>query len=79
MANAWKKPLIQKKQNDESSFPGLKPTAPDNVPKIQYEELQQDELLALEAIYAGDFARRKETLAWKVCCRRCEASIPWLP
>lgn len=63
---AWKKPLNVIKKKDDSSFPGLKPTKPEAVPKVQYEELQQDEVLALEAIYGEDFIRHKETQTWKV-------------
>jgi eukaryotic translation initiation factor 2-alpha kinase 4 len=67
-AGAWKKPLNVTKKNDDSSFPGLKPANPEpSIPKIQYEELQQDEVLALEAIYGEDFVRHKETQTWKVC------------
>jgi RWD domain len=65
-AGAWKKPLNVAKKNDESSFPGLKPATPESIPKIQYEELQQDELTALEAIYGDDFVRHKETQTWQV-------------
>lgn len=60
--NAKKKPIT----SSESSFPGLKPAASTEV-KSQYEEKQDDELIALESIYAEDF-RRLETKAgaWKV-------------
>ena len=63
----WKKPLTQSSKKDDSSFPGLKPTAPDATIKIEYEELQQNELLALEAIYGSDFVKHNGThSAWKV-------------
>lgn len=65
-AGAWKKPLNLVKKNDDSSFPGLKPTSTEAGTQIQYEELQQDEVLALEAIYGEDFVRQKETQTWKV-------------
>ncbi|KAL1836835.1 hypothetical protein VTJ49DRAFT_4599 [Mycothermus thermophilus] len=54
---AKKKPNTrQPKQNDKQhneSFPGLK--SPGTAPKTQYQELQQDELIALQAIYGEDF------------------------
>ncbi len=71
--NPWgKKPPQQ--NTPSSGFPELKPSklndiAPINpLPKSQYEEIQDDELIALEAIYGEDF-RRVETNhgAWKVC------------
>jgi len=61
-----KKP--QQANNSSSGFPGLKPTkSNDPVPKSQYEEIQDDELIALASIYGDDF-RRIETNqgAWKV-------------
>lgn len=71
-AGAWKKPLNLAKKNDDSSFPGLKPTNTEVAAKIQYEELQQDEVVALEAIYGVDFIRQKETQTWKV------SHFPWI-
>ncbi|KAJ6789717.1 hypothetical protein PWT90_00581 [Aphanocladium album] len=62
---AWKSPLV-KQPEDDSSFPGLKPTSPEATNKIEYEELQQNELLALEAIYAEDFVKHSGTHnAWQ--------------
>jgi eukaryotic translation initiation factor 2-alpha kinase 4 len=60
--NGQKKPIA----SSESSFPGLKPAASTEV-KSQYEDIQDDELIALESIYGEDF-RRLETKggAWKV-------------
>lgn len=60
--NAKKKPVT----TSESSFPGLKPVASTEA-KSQYEDIQDDELIALESIYGEDF-RRLETKggAWKV-------------
>ena len=60
---AWKKPTATPKKAD--------PSFPDpNYGKgtsIQYEELQQNELIALEAIYGEDFRRIKQTqTAWQV-------------
>jgi translation initiation factor 2-alpha kinase 4 len=56
----------KKKPAEENSFPGLAPTGLNN-PKSQYEEIQEDELLALAAIYGEDF-QTIETKggAWKV-------------
>jgi eukaryotic translation initiation factor 2-alpha kinase 4 len=58
---AWGKPS----SNNDSSFPGLNATqAPTTT---QYEELQQNELIALEAIYREDFKRIDGgRSAWKV-------------
>ncbi|KAG6012985.1 hypothetical protein E4U54_007199, partial [Claviceps lovelessii] len=51
---------------DDASFPGLKPTTPDATAKIEYEELQKNELLALEAIYGDDFVMHTSAhSAWK--------------
>ncbi|KAH7008448.1 anticodon binding domain of tRNAs-domain-containing protein [Ilyonectria destructans] len=62
----WKTPLNPKK-NDESSFPGLQPAAsPEVNTKIEYHELQQNELVALEAIYGEDFVMHTGAhSAWK--------------
>lgn len=67
-SGVWKSPLNLSKNNDESSFPGLQPAAsPEATNKIEYEELQQNELLALEAIYGEDFVMHSGThSAWKV-------------
>ncbi|GAO16851.1 hypothetical protein UVI_02011730 [Ustilaginoidea virens] len=63
---AWKTSLNKDPNEQDSSFPGLKPTTPDTTAKIEYEELQQNELLALEAIYGDDFVKHSGTrTAWK--------------
>lgn len=60
---AWKKPTNSPKKADPS-FPDPKYGKGTT---IQYEELQQNELIALEAIYGDDFKRLKQTqTAWKV-------------
>ncbi|UPK95151.1 hypothetical protein LCI18_006086 [Fusarium solani-melongenae] len=66
-SGVWKSPLNLSKNNDESSFPGLQPAAsPEATNKIEYDELQQNELLALEAIYGEDFVMHSGThSAWK--------------
>ncbi|KAF4636697.1 hypothetical protein G7Y89_g1387 [Cudoniella acicularis] len=50
-----------------AGFPGLKPSKQkDAVPKSQYEEIQEDELIALASIYGDDFRRIETThTAWK--------------
>ncbi|KAG5943979.1 hypothetical protein E4U59_007733 [Claviceps monticola] len=59
-----KRPVTDDSTHDDASFPGLKPRAPDA--KIEYEELQQNELLALQAIYGDDFVMQAATHgAWK--------------
>lgn len=69
-SGAWKSSLNQNQnqKKDDSSFPGLKPTSPEAATtKIEYEELQQGELFALEAIYGEDFVMHTGThSAWKV-------------
>lgn len=73
---AWKTPLNKSQKQDDSSFPGLKPTTPDATTKIEYEELQENELLALEAIYGDDFVKHGDThSAWKV--RALHGPYPW--
>jgi translation initiation factor 2-alpha kinase 4 len=64
----WKTPLTLNNNTNDSSFPGLQPAAsPEVTNKIEYEELQQNELLALEAIYGDDFVMHSGTQsAWKV-------------
>ncbi|KAK7432526.1 eukaryotic translation initiation factor 2-alpha kinase [Neonectria magnoliae] len=65
-SGVWKTPLNPQK-NDESSFPGLQPApSPEVNTKIEYHELQQNELLALEAIYGEDFVMHTGAhSAWK--------------
>ncbi|KAK5993640.1 Serine/threonine-protein kinase ppk28-like protein [Cladobotryum mycophilum] len=60
---AWTAPANKK---DDSSFPGLKPSGPEAPAKIEYEELQRDEIFALEAIYGDDFIQHTAAhSAWK--------------
>ena len=73
-ANPWAKK--QKQQNSKIGLPALKPinsaeALPGTNIKLHYEELQEEELYALSAIYAEDFRRvEKNHGAWKVllCC-----------
>jgi translation initiation factor 2-alpha kinase 4 len=69
-AGARKTPIVtspNKNQND-TSFPGLRPHGQDTGARIEYEELQQNEVMALEAIYADDFVNHtsEQQSAWKV-------------
>lgn len=61
-----KKP--EQDNTSSSGFPGLKPTkSNDPAARSQYEEIQEDELIALASIYGDDFHRIKtKTGAWKV-------------
>ncbi len=62
---AWKKPTTTPKKKEDRAFPDLKGGKGTS---LQYEELQQNELIALEAIYGDDFRRLKQAhTAWKVC------------
>ncbi|KAF5019705.1 hypothetical protein F66182_8274 [Fusarium sp. NRRL 66182] len=63
----WKTPSKLDNSTNESSFPDLQPAAsPEITNKIQYEELQQTEVLALEAIYGDDFVMHAGAhSAWK--------------
>ena len=71
---AWKTPAGQRKppkqqakKNGDTSFPGLASPGPEATRKTQYEELQQNEVMVLQAIYAEDFTEHKAThSAWKV-------------
>jgi hypothetical protein len=56
-----------------SGFPGLKTSKSNDAvpispgPKSQYEEIQEDELIALASIYGEDFRKIETNLgAWKV-------------
>lgn len=67
-SGAWKSPFANKTNVNDSSFPGLKPLAsPEAAIKVEHAELQENELLALEAIYGEDFINlTAEQGAWKV-------------
>jgi hypothetical protein len=70
--NPWGKKPPQQPKPSSSGFPELKPNkvkddAAKPLPKPQYEETQEEELLVLESIYAEDFKRvEKNQGAWKV-------------
>jgi translation initiation factor 2-alpha kinase 4 len=62
--NPWGKKKPQDHNASSPGFPGPKSTV---VPKSQYEEIQEDELIALSSIYGEDFRRvEKNHVAWKV-------------
>jgi translation initiation factor 2-alpha kinase 4 len=62
--NPWGK----KKQQPNTPSPGLSGSKPDKQ-KSQYEEIQEDELIALASIYGEDFRQiEKNQVAWKVYC-----------
>jgi translation initiation factor 2-alpha kinase 4 len=70
--NPWGKKPPQR-NTTSSGFPELKPSiSNDAVPKSQasksqYEEIQEDELIALASIYGEDFRKIESSLgAWKV-------------
>jgi hypothetical protein len=71
---AWKTPAGQKKRqnpppkkNKDASFPGLQTTRAEEPDKTHYEELQQNEVMVLQAIYGDDFIEQKAAhSAWKV-------------
>lgn len=71
---AWKKPSGQKRQNGNKGTPGPKalggpqPTPPQVAVKTHYQELQENEVMVLKAIYGDDFAEHETANgAWKVC------------
>jgi translation initiation factor 2-alpha kinase 4 len=68
-----------KKNTSASGFPGLKPTQQsinDPPPKSQYEEIQENELIALSSIYGDDFQRLETKQgAWKV--RTLDLNVPF--
>ncbi len=62
-----KKQVQPSKQNGKiDSFPGLK-TPGNPTAKTHYQELQENELIALEAIYGDDFTKHSAAhSAWQV-------------
>ena len=63
---AKKKPAKSPKQNGTESFPGLKSPGT-SASQIQYHELQQNEVMVLQAIYGEDFIEHSTApSAWHV-------------
>lgn len=66
------KKQLQQKNDSASGFPGLKATksndtVPAAIPKTQYEQLQEEELLVLGSMYPEEFRLiEKNQGAWKV-------------
>lgn len=58
----------KQQKKDDSSFPGLKPSGVEAAAsKVQFDEVQREEVFALESIYAPDFKTLDEgSSAWKV-------------
>ncbi|KAJ4306592.1 eukaryotic translation initiation factor 2-alpha kinase [Collariella sp. IMI 366227] len=60
-----KKPAQKSKQNGHDGFPGLKSPGPAPL-KTQYQEVQQDEIFALKAIYDTDYTEHSAAhSAWQ--------------
>ncbi|KAI0381720.1 serine/threonine-protein kinase gcn2 [Hypomontagnella monticulosa] len=55
----WKGPKQLTTKTDDSSYPGLKPTSPDTGPKTQYTDVQNEEIMVLQAIYGDDYIEHK--------------------
>ncbi|ORY71147.1 serine/threonine-protein kinase gcn2 [Pseudomassariella vexata] len=62
-----KAPLQHTRSNDESSYFGLnKPTSSEAISKTQYTDIQQEEIMVLQAIYGDDFHEHKAAnTAWQ--------------
>lgn len=67
-SGAWKKPLPHATKKSDTGFPGLDPSSPKaKPPKFDYEELQRNELIALESILGEDFIKTEQRqTAWQV-------------
>lgn len=66
-SGAWKSPPITSTPAvNDSSFPGLKPVTSADT-KFENNNIQENELLVLEAVYGEDFANlTADQGAWKV-------------
>lgn len=74
---AWKKSAGKKKpaqqqppkknNEDNTSFPGLKTPGQTPPPKTHYQEVQESEVMVLQAIYGEDFTQHEAAHgAWQV-------------
>ncbi|KAI1407456.1 serine/threonine-protein kinase gcn2 [Hypoxylon sp. FL1857] len=62
----WKGPRQLNTKTDDSTYPGLMPSSPDAGPKTQYTEVQNEEIMVLQAIYGDDYIEHKAAnTAWK--------------
>lgn len=65
--NPWGKKKQQPSNALSPGLPGEKSGQANNTQKSQYEEIQEDELIALSSIYGEDFRQiEKSHVAWKV-------------
>ncbi|KAI0840142.1 serine/threonine-protein kinase gcn2 [Hypoxylon sp. FL0890] len=65
-AGPWKGPRQLNTKTHDSSYPGLTPSSPDAGPKTQYTEVQNEEIMVLQAIYGDDYTEHKAAnTAWK--------------
>ncbi|KAI1377302.1 serine/threonine-protein kinase gcn2 [Hypoxylon crocopeplum] len=63
---AWKGPRQLNTRTDDSSYPGLEPASPVAGPKTQYTDVQNEEIMVLQAIYGDDYIEHKAAnTAWK--------------
>jgi translation initiation factor 2-alpha kinase 4 len=63
------------KTSAENGYPGLSPQKAGEA-KSKYEEIQEDELLALESIYGDDFHKiETKSTAWKVRTSRTASGV----
>lgn len=76
----WSPKQTKPDENSHGGFPGLRDH--ENVAvtaKSQYEETQENELVALEAIYGDDFQTiETQSGAWKVCFESQSVFKIWL-
>ncbi|KAI0012766.1 serine/threonine-protein kinase gcn2 [Xylariaceae sp. FL0662B] len=62
----WKAPQQLATKDDDPSYPGLKPNSPDTGPRTQYTDVQNEEIMVLQAIYGDDYIEHKAAnAAWK--------------
>ncbi|KAI6090786.1 serine/threonine-protein kinase gcn2 [Hypoxylon rubiginosum] len=62
----WKAPRQLTTKTDDSRYPGLTPASPETGPKTQYLDVQNDEIIVLQAIYGDDYIEHKAAnSAWQ--------------
>ncbi|KAI0885185.1 serine/threonine-protein kinase gcn2 [Annulohypoxylon maeteangense] len=62
----WKGPKQLNTKTNDPTYPGLKPASPDVGPKTQYTDVQNEEIMVLQAIYGDDYIEHKAAnTAWK--------------